>query len=108
MLMTGLDTEFDYSPFLEKATQQVQKFIKNKSLKLEYLPYIMSAYGAAADKIEGADTILEMLEDYALDNFQQLTAQQTANLIIMNGDIIHSAELVEICEKIIAANIDEL
>ena len=26
----------------------------------------------------------------------------------MNGDIIESAELVEICEKVIAANIDVL
>lgn len=106
MLMTGIDTDFKYDAFLTKAVKQVEKFLKDNSLDLEYLPYVMSCYGGA--NVEGAADLILKLENYALDNFQELTAQQAANLIIMNGDIIESAELVEICEKVIAANIDSL
>ena len=86
MLMTGIDTEFKYDAFLKKAIKQVDKFLKDKTLELEYLPYVMSCYGTA--KIDGSAAIMSKLENYALDNFQELTGVQAANLIIMNGDSI--------------------
>ena len=67
MLMTGIDTDFKYDAFLKKATKQIEKFIKDKTLELEYLPYVMSCYNTA--KIASSDAILKKLEAYALDNF---------------------------------------
>ena len=51
---------------------------------------------------------LKSLEDYALKHFLSLTPNQAAQLIICHGANIQNAELVEICEKTIAADIDQI
>ena len=82
--------------------------MKDKELKMEYLPYVMHAYSQAGKKLDGQTELHNLLESYALENFLEMTAEQACYLIIMNGENIEDAELVEICEKKIAAEIDKL
>ena len=52
--------------------------------------------------------LLTKIEEYVLDHFMSLTANQAAQIIKHNGDHIQSAELVEICEKLIAVKIEDI
>lgn len=76
---------------------------------LDDVPRLMQAY-ELANKGENANVsrTLKALEDYALKHFLSLTPNQAAQIIICHGANIQSAELIEICEKTIAADIDQI
>jgi hypothetical protein len=48
------------------------------------------------------------LEKYAIEKFLSLTPNQCANIMVQNGHKMINVELVEICEKIVAAGLDQI
>jgi hypothetical protein len=48
------------------------------------------------------------LENFAIEKFLSLTPNQCANIMVQNGHFIQNNELVEICEKIVAAGLDQI
>jgi len=88
---------------------QLKVWLKDQKVALDDVPHLLQAYELAN---EGEDAnvnrALKALEDYALKHFLSLTPNQAAQLIICHGANMQSAELVEICEKTIAADIDQI
>lgn len=62
--------ESDYLGFLQQAKTELITGLKNNEVTMDSLPYLMCAYGKVDSKIDG---VQEMLETYALKNFDQLT-----------------------------------
>jgi hypothetical protein len=52
--------------------------------------------------------VKQKLIQHLLRNFINMTVHQAAALIIYSHDCIDSAELVQICEKVIAASLGDL
>ena len=86
---------------------KVQEWTEAGSHDLEELPHIMKAYHTA--NVEGEyDLLIDMLEEYTLKNFMSMTPSLAAQLIITCGEHLHSAQLVEICEKLIASGLSQM
>lgn len=102
-----IDEEATMSSFINKVQSRCLLWMKTNELELEELPDVLRAFHL---NNEGGiyDEIIERLENYALKNFIGLTTAQAANLIIQNGYNLKNAELVEVCEKIIAPGINEM
>lgn len=80
----------------------------SNEISMDNLPHFISAYGKVAHKIDDGEKVQEILETYALKNFDQLTATQSVNMVILGGSYIQNPELIEICEKLLVSNIDML
>lgn len=61
---------------------------------------ILGAYQGS--NISSAPELLVELENYTIKNFQRLSPNQAANIIINHNKKMQSAELTEICEKRVA------
>ena len=98
----ALDCDSDNKQFLEKAMPHITKCLEGGKVGLDELPFIHKAYRSV--ELIGVDKFMQSIEEYAIDRFDALTADQAAKLVTETS--IQSAELLEICEKLIGLNID--
>lgn len=95
----SLDEEVTMEAFLKKAVG----IMRVEDILLDDLPHVLRAYWQIGD-VETAKS----LEAIAIEKFLSLTPNQCANIMVQSGSSIHNAELVEICEKIVASGLDQI
>ena len=107
-LIHAFDDDNDYAAFLDKTSKLVRTMMQEGSINMNDAPHIMRSYDNDSERIAGGKQIVAELENYCLNHFDRMTAEQASELIIMCCHCIESAELVEVCERIIGNNVDFL
>ena len=97
--------------FLMAMHKDLDGWLTDKKIMMDDLGGIMRAY-KISEMAHGHDPLLEstlkQLEKFALKNFLHLTPNQAAQIMVYYGQHVKSAELVEICEKTVVANIESI
>lgn len=96
----------EMSEFLSLMGPTVAQWLSEKAIPFDAVPYLMQAFLAA--NLQVAPSLRSDLESYVIQNYQNLTPHQAAQLIISAGPLIKNPELIEICEKIIGHGIHQL
>jgi predicted kinase len=79
---------------------KVSDWLNEGRISLDDMASILSAYQGSNSP--SATELLVELENYTIKNFQRLSSNQAANIIINHNKKMQSAELTEICEKRVA------
>jgi len=79
---------------------KVSDWLNEGRISLDDMASILGTYQGS--NISSAPELLVELENYTIKNFQRLSSNQAANIIINHNKKMQSAELTEICEKRVA------
>ena len=96
----------EMSKFLSLMGPAVAQWIAEKAIPFDAMPYLLQAFLASNLKV--SPSLRSDLESYVIQNYQNLTPHQAAQLIISAGPLVQNPELIEICEKIIGHGIHQL